>query len=85
MTEKIVMGKFRANLAMIFSVLALAVSLVAFHEAGRQSGLKAEIKNLQKKLAEVKKETAKRLVKVRQETGQPLVKIGKAVKFEESE
>ena len=85
MTEKIVMGRFRANLALIFSILALAISLVAFHQAGSQRGLKAEIKNLQGKLADLKEETADRLEKVRQETGQALHKIGEMVKMEESE
>ena len=85
MTEKIVMGRFRANLALIFSILALAISLVAFHQAGNQNGLKAEIKNLQGKLADLKEETADRLEKVRQETGEALEKIGEAIKMEESE
>jgi len=85
MTEKIVTGRFRANLALIISFLALAISLVAFHQAGNQRGLRAEIKNLQGKLAEIKKETADRLEKVRLETGQALEKIGKAIKVDESE
>ena len=37
MTEKIVMGRFRENLALIFSILALAISLVVEleNESGR--------------------------------------------------
>jgi hypothetical protein len=81
MTEKIVTGRFRANLALIFSILALAISLVAFHQTGNQSGLKAEIENLQKKMIEVKEETADRLEKVRQETGQVLDKLGNSLKY----
>jgi signal transduction histidine kinase len=62
------LGIIRANLALIFSILALAISLVAFHQAGNQSGLRAEIENFQKKMVEVKEETADRLEKVRQDT-----------------
>ena len=85
MTEKVVTGRFRANLAFIFSILALAISLVAFHQAGNQKGLKAEIKNLQGKLADLKEETADGFDKVNQETGRALEKIGEMVKMEESE
>ena len=83
MTEKIVTGRFRANLALIFSMLALAISLVAFNQAGNQRGLKAEIENLRKKMTEVKEETADRLEQVRQETAQALGKIGEAIKVED--
>jgi hypothetical protein len=70
---------------LIFSLLALAISLVAFHQAGNRRGLKAEIKNLQGKLADLKEETADRLEKVQKETGQALEKIGEAIKVDESE
>ena len=83
MTEKIVTGRFRANLALIFSVLALAISLVAFHQGNNQGGLRAEIKNLRAKLADLKEETADRLDKVRQETVQAIEKIGEAIKRDE--
>jgi hypothetical protein len=79
------LGIIRANLALIFSILALAISHVAFNRAGNQRGLKAEIKNLQGKLGDLKEETADRLENVRQETGQALEKIGGAIKTEESE
>ena len=81
MTEKIVTGRFRANLALIFSILALVVSLVAFSRAGDHRVLKAEIKNLQEKMVEVKEETADRLDKVRQDTGRVLDKLGNSLKY----
>jgi hypothetical protein len=66
-------------------MLALAISLIAFNQAGNHRGLKVEIENLQEKMAEVKEETADRLERIRQETGQAFGKIGEAIKIEDSE
>lgn len=80
MTEKIVVGRFRANLALVLSIIALAISLVAFHRAGSQSGLKAEIENLQKKMAEVREETAERVENMRKDTKRVFDKLGNSLK-----
>ena len=77
---KIVKGGFRATLALIISIIALVLSILAYNRTGDQNTLNAQINNLQTKMNEVKKETAEQLDKIRQETGQVLEKIGKAMK-----
>ena len=77
---KIVKGGFRATLALIISIIALVLSILAYNRTGDRTALNAEINNLQTKLNEVKKETVVQVDKLRQETGQVLEKIGKAIK-----
>lgn len=79
---KIVKGGFRATLALLISIIALVLSILAYNRTADQTTLNAEIKNLQTKMNEVKKETAEQVDKIRQETGQVLEKIGKAMKKE---
>jgi cell division protein FtsL len=77
-------GSFRATLALIISVVALILAIVAVTRTDTQSQLNAEVKNLQKKIKEMKQETTVRLDKVRQETGVALEKIGKVIKKEQT-
>jgi membrane protein insertase Oxa1/YidC/SpoIIIJ len=77
---KIVKGGFRATLALLISIIALVLSILAYNRATDQTTLNAEINNLQTKMNDVKKETAEQMDKIRQETGQALQKIGESIK-----
>jgi len=78
--KKVVKGGFRATLALIISIIALAISLMAYTRTGNQSDLDAELNSLKKKLQELKSDTSENLEKVRTETGQALEKLGKSIK-----
>jgi len=80
---KVVKGGFRATIALILSVIALVLSILAYNRTGDQLTFNAEIKNLQTKLREIKKETSEQLGKIRQETGTALENMGKSIKKEE--
>ena len=81
---KVVKGGFRATLALIISIIALVLSVLAYNRTGDQLTFNAEIKKLQTKMNEMKKETSEQMGKIRQETGKALEKIGKAIKKKES-
>jgi hypothetical protein len=84
MTEtKIVKGGFRATLALILSIIALVIALIAFNRSGGRDDLTAEIKSLQRRIKDMKQETTERLETMRRETGDAIESIGKAVKKEE--
>jgi predicted Holliday junction resolvase-like endonuclease len=82
--KKVVKGGFRATLALIISIIALIVAIVAFNRTGGQADLNVQIRDLQAKMEKMKKETSERVNKVRDETAKALEKIGKAVKKEDS-
>jgi hypothetical protein len=85
MTEptKIVEGGFRATLALIISLFALFLSILAYTSTGREEGLKAQIKDLQTTMERVKAESAEQLLKLRNETARTLEKMSEIVKKEE--
>ena len=65
---KIVKGGFRATLALIISIIALVLSILAYNRATDQTALNDEINNLQTKMNKVQKETAEQMDMIRQET-----------------
>ena len=77
MAEKkvIVKGGFRANLALLISIIALILSIIAFQRIGGQGDLEVRIKNLNEKLKTIKQESADRMNKVIQETKKGLEKM----------
>ena len=77
MAEKtvIVKGGFRANLALLISIVALILSIITFQRIGGQADLEARIKNLNEKLKIVKQESTDRMNKVIQETKKGLEKM----------
>ena len=77
--KKVVKGGFRATLALIISIIALALSLMAYTRTGNQGNLNAELKNLKTKFQELKTDTSENLEKVQTETGQALEKLGKSI------
>jgi hypothetical protein len=80
---KVVKGGFRATLALIISIIALVVAIVAFNRTGGQGDLNAQIKDLRTKMEKMKKETTEKMSKVRQETAKALEKMGIDIKKEE--
>ena len=82
--KKVIKGGFRATLALIISIIALLLSVLAYNRTDNQLTFNAEIKNLQTKMNEMKKETSEQMGKIRQETGKALENIGKAIKKKES-
>jgi biopolymer transport protein ExbB/TolQ len=82
---KVVKGGFRATLALIISIIALIVAIIAYQSTGKESDLNTRIKDLQAKMENMKQETSKKLDKLRNETAGTLEKIGKTMKKEGEE
>jgi len=82
--RKIVKGGFRATLALIVSIIALIVAIVAYNRTGGEAHFKAQIKDLQATIKALKAETSDTVTKVRQETAKALEKIGIEIKKEEN-
>jgi Flp pilus assembly protein TadB len=77
---KIVKGGFRATLALIISIIALALSILAYTSSEREGRLNARIKDLQATVEKMKAESADQLTKLRNETANALEKMSQAVK-----
>jgi hypothetical protein len=85
MTEPtiIVKGGFRATLALIFSLIALIFSILAYSSVGREEGMRDQIKNLRATIEKIKSESTEQLNKLRNETASTLEKMSQIVKKEE--
>lgn len=81
--KKVVKGGFRATLALIISIVALILAIVAFNRTGGQADLNIQIKDLRTKMEKMKKETTEKVSKVREETAKALEKVGIDIKKEE--
>jgi len=77
---KVVKGGFRATLALLISIIALVLAIIAFQSTGKETTLNQRIKDLQVKMESMKQETSKKLDKLRNETADTLEKIGKSMK-----
>lgn len=80
---KVVKGGFRATLALIISVIALILSLLAYNSTGKEEDLRARIKELQGTIEVMKQETSKKMDMLRNETANTLDKLSKDLKKEE--
>ena len=80
---KIVKGGFRATLALIISIIALILSIMAYTSMGKEEDLRARIKDLQTKMESMKHESSKQIDKLRGETANALEKLSNAVKKKE--
>ncbi len=78
--QKVVKGGFRATLALLISIIALIIAVMAFNRSGRQAELEAEIQSLRSKMKKLTQETSEHVSKLRQETGKALEKLGVKVK-----
>ena len=79
---KIVKGGFRATLALIISLFALILSIIAYTGTTREQDFTSRIKSLQTSLENMKEESSKQLKKLRDDTGSAIEKLGKIVKKE---
>jgi hypothetical protein len=77
---KIVKGGFWAALALIFSTIALILSIVTFNRTISEAEYQTEIKALREKPEKMKHETSERISKIRQETTTALEKLGAEIK-----
>lgn len=80
--QKVVKGGFRATLALLISIVALILAIIAYNRTGSQANLNAQIKDLRSKMEKMKTETSERVNKVREETSKALKKVGIAVEKE---
>jgi len=79
---KVVKGGFRATLALIISIIALILAIIAYQSTGKEATLNERIKDLQAKIENMKQETSKKIDKLRNETAGTLENIGKSMKKE---
>ena len=79
---KIVKGGFRATLALVVSIVALILAIVAYNRSGDQAALKDQISDLQSKMKTLRTETSEKVNKVRQETNKILKNVGIEIKKE---
>lgn len=80
---KVVKGGFRATLALLISIIALILSIVAYTTTTTEEELNVRIKNMQTSLERMKQESSKQIEKLRDETGNILEKIGNTVKVKQ--
>jgi len=81
--KKIVKGGFRATLALLISIIALILAIIAFNRTGGEADLRAQVRVLQGKMKTLTQETSQKVDRVRQETAKALQKIGVEIKKEE--
>ena len=74
--KRVVRGGFRSTVALLVSIIALILSLMALNRTGGQADLNTQINELQGRIEKMKKETAEKVNKVRQETSKALETIG---------
>lgn len=80
---KVVKGGFRATLALIISIIALILAIIAYNRTGGQANLNAQVNDLRSKMEKMKTETSERVNKVREETSKALKIMGIDVEKEE--
>jgi hypothetical protein len=80
--KKVAKGGFRANLALVISIIALIMAIVAFTRTGGQPDLDARVEELQTRMDKMREETTERVNKIRQETKKALEKVGIGIRKE---
>jgi hypothetical protein len=65
-------AKFRATLALLFSIIALIIAAIALNRTGTQEEFNAEILELRQKLEKTTRDTAEKMKQYGQETSQAL-------------
>jgi hypothetical protein len=81
---KTVRGGFRATLALIISIIALIIAIVAYQRSGEESYFEKRISDLQDTIKALKEETSEKVTKIRKETAKALEKVGIEIKREGS-
>lgn len=79
-----VKGGFRSTLALLISIIALIVSVIAYNRTGGDMDLKKELNALQGTMEKITGETSKGFSKLREETSKALDKLSKMIKGKET-
>ena len=83
--KTVIKGGFTATLALVISIVALVVAVIAFSRTGGQPDLSAEIEELRSTMENVKEEATEKVGKVREETAKALERLGIEIKKEQGE
>ena len=78
--KRIVRGGFRSTVALLISIIALILAIMALERSGGNNNLKAQIQDVQQRIEEMKRETAKRVEDMRQETSDAVERMRSAIK-----
>lgn len=81
---KIVKGGFRATLALILSLGALAVSLFTYATSSREEGLEARLQELQSAMETLRAESADQLDTIRRQTAEALDSLSDTIRRDEA-
>ena len=73
-------GNFLTTLALLISIIALLLALIAFQRTGGNYNMSLEVKDLQAKIDKISSETVKRIDALREEAAEIIKKLGKGVK-----
>ena len=78
--KKIVKGGFRATLALVISIIAFFISIIAYTSSQNEKDLNARLQDFQAKFEKMKAESYEQINKIRNETAKALEKMSNAVK-----
>ncbi len=81
--KKVVKGGLRATLALLISIIALILAIIAFNRTGGNEEFNLKIRDLQTKIEKMKKETSEQVGKVREETSKTLESLSNIIKKKE--
>ena len=73
---KVVKGGFRATLALIISIIALLVAVMAYTRAGGNLDMNHQIGELKTKVENLKQDTSQKLNNLREDTGKAIQNLG---------
>ena len=71
-----VKGGFRSTLALLISIIALILAIIAFNRTGGQTDLDTRVKELNAKLKTMRQESSDKISGVLKETKKALEKLG---------
>ncbi|MDP7076728.1 MAG: hypothetical protein QGI64_00470 [Desulfobacterales bacterium] len=79
-----VKGGFRSTLALLISIIALIVAVIAYNRTGGDMDMQKQLNELQGTMEKMKGETSKGFGKFREETSKALDKLSKMIKGKET-
>ncbi len=79
-----VKGGFRSTLALLISIIALIVAVIAYNRTGGDMDMQKQLNELQGTMEKMKGETSRGFGKFREETSKALDKLSKMIKGKET-
>jgi len=79
-----VKGGFRSTLALLISIIALIVAVIAYNRTDGDMDMKKQLNEMQGTMEKMKGETSKGFGKFREETSKALDKLSKMIKGRET-